>query len=433
MRRGLVLLILLAAPATTLSAWQPPPPPSDPRNATWIEEGVLALGGGHIGPSEVQYLKSQGFGAVANFRSERPDDVAAIKAAGMEHLYIPIDHAVDMNATQLREFVEWANEMEKEGRPMYIHCTNGWHRAAAFAAAWLMSRTDEPDADEQFRSIERIRPGSVMRAPSALLAYQAQLEGEKPLVVLLKSPLARPERNGTMPVEVEVLASGHPAAGAKVHVWSEESQMDAWGRTDEAGIFRFTYVAKLKQGMDHLYARAWHDGYTSGADDVELFYDVPVPTSRPLDIETWEGPHGIEVQVLRNGKPHPARVVAWTTDGWFVFDETGSGQLTLPYPREGAEIHVRAESWGATGDAVRLRPPSLRGEERASFDLGPREDVWVQAPRTIEREDVPANVTVNGQSPAKPAATSALALAAGGVAALAGVALAVRAFRRPTR
>lgn len=380
MRRGHALLALASCLALVPGAGAQAPnyAPSDPRNHTWVEKDVLAVGGGTIAGENLEYLKAQGFGAIANFRAERNDDEEAIRAAGMEYLYIPVDHAVDMNATQLRTFVAWAKEMERQDRPIYVHCTNGWHRAAAFAAAWMMERSGgKLGADEAFAKLERMRPGSVMRAPSALLAYEAELQGTKPLVVILQSPIARPERGGSMPVVAEVLASGRPAAGAKVHVWSEESRMNIWGHADDDGRFAFTYVGNLTQGMDHLYARAWLEGYESGADDVELFYEDPVPTTRKLEIQTRRGDQGIDVLVLRNGQPYPTRILAWTTEGWFAFDETGTGRATLPFPEEGTAIYVRAESWGTLGDTATLHPPRLHGEADGS-GVTEQRDVWVK-------------------------------------------------------
>ncbi|HWH08232.1 MAG TPA: dual specificity protein phosphatase family protein, partial [Candidatus Thermoplasmatota archaeon] len=359
----LALASWLAVLPQGASAGAPDYAPSDPRNFTWTEEGVLAVGGGRIGGENVAFLKSQGFGAVANFRAERNDDEAAIRAAGLEYLYLPVEHAVDLNATQLRTFVAWAKEMERQGRPIYVHCTNGWHRAAAFSVAWEMGRHGLSFEEAAKRQVER-RPGTVMRAPSALLQYEADLRGRDALVVLLQSPVARPEPGGEMPVIVEVLAGGRPVEGAKVRVWSEESRLDVRGTTGPDGRFVFTYRAPASHPMDHLYARASAEGHADGADDVELFYMEPVPATRQLDIRTRATPDGIAVQVLRNGHPHPARVVAWTPEGWSTSDATGTGATTLPLPEEGSVILVRAESWGSLGDHATVRAPRVRGVDR---------------------------------------------------------------------
>ena len=413
---------LSLVPASAAEA--PTSDPDDPRSFTWVEEGVLAVGGGHIGAGEAAFLKAEGFRAVANLRAERDDDAERLKAAGIAYLRIPIEHAVDANATQLRQFVAWAKQMEREGRPVYLHCTNGWHRAAAFSVAWEMERHGLSYDEAAKRAVER-RPGTVMRAPSALLAYEAELRGRDALTVLLLSPLARPERGGDMPVTVEVLANGRPAAGAKVHVWSEESRIDLWGTADAHGRFAFTYRAPSAEAMDHLYARASLPGHADGADDVELFYDEPVPQTRALVLVTQAGPDGIAVQVTRNGRLQPARVVAWTDDGWHAFDATGTGETTLPYPAEGRDIHVRAESWGSLGDHATLRPPRLHGEDDGPGDAA-RGEVWARpyAPPSPSLAPEPAPKALpDARAWLLPAAGGALLLAAG----LVGVRVARRA------
>lgn len=411
----LVGLVLAVSPPASGAA--PVGDPNDPRNLTWIAPGVLALGGGGLTGEDVAWLDEAGFGAIADVRAEHEDPADLIAERGMAFLDIPVDHAVDMNASQLRTFVSWAQRMRDEGRPIYVHCTNGWHRAAAFAAAWLMANDPSlVDADRAFARVAELRPGSVLRAPSALLAYEAELEGERPLVVLLKSPVARPERGGSMPVEVEVLAAGAPARGARVHVWSEESRLDAWGTADEDGRFRFTYVADLEQPMDHLYARAWFEGFENGADDVELFYASPVPTSRPLDIQTSPEGSLLAVRVLRNGEPHPARIVAWNDLGWSTFDETGTGVATLPFPGEDAPIHIRAESWGTLGDETVARPPRARGEERLVPHTTPRADVWATLPPPARSPDAPPAPGPVLPVVLPPEAVPALAVLAGAMA-----------------
>ena len=101
---------------------------------------------------------------------------------------------------------------------------------------------------------------------------------------------------GTMPVEVEVLAHGAPAAGARVRVWSEESGLRLDGAADARGRLAFEYAAPTTAAMDHLYARASLAGNVDGADDVELFYEMPVPATRTLGLraEQHHAAHGCQ-------------------------------------------------------------------------------------------------------------------------------------------
>src|SRR5687767_8212851 len=56
---GLLLFTILPTPAQA--------GPSDPRELTWDKPGVLARGGGGLDTSQVDWLYSQGFRAIANF------------------------------------------------------------------------------------------------------------------------------------------------------------------------------------------------------------------------------------------------------------------------------------------------------------------------------------------------------------------------------
>lgn len=359
--RCLIVALCLVLPATAQAASYADIAPNEPENFTWIEEGVLGLGGGGLDKADVDTVESLGFRAIANFRAEHEDPADHIRAKGMEYLYMPVDHAVDMNATQLADFVEWMRAQRDAGRAAYVHCTNGWHRAAAFSAAWLMAENGM-SADDAFERVRELRGGwAINRAPSALLAYDARLRGEPALDVLLLSPVARPASyNETMPATVEVLANGKPAAGASVHVWSEESSIDIRGHTGADGRLAFTYTPP-PQGMrtDHVYARASLDGYMDGAANVELFYFLDVPTSRPLDIEARLVPDGVEVRVTKNGFATPARIMATTADGAFAFDATHEGQTTLPLDHAWQPVEVRAEAWGTLGGTARVEPPPV--------------------------------------------------------------------------
>lgn len=354
-----LLLALLAMP---LAAAAPPPvgfAASDPRSFTWVEEGVLAVGGGGLTREQVDWLHGQGFAAIADFRAEHEDPAEHIRAKGMAFLDMPVEHAVEMNATQLETFVAWAKEQEAAGRTIYIHCTNGWHRAAAFAVAWQMER-ERRSFDDVADEAEKRRPGTVMRAPAALLAYEARLTGREQLAVVILSNATRPENASEMPMTVEVRARGVPVEGAKVKVWSEESRLGYYGKTDAEGRYAFTYRAPTNHTMDHLYARASHEGFLDGADNVELFYMLHRSEREPPQVEatrTEDG--GLAVRVLREGRPFAARVTV-IGDGWAAHDWSAEGAVSFADVPEGA-LTLRANVWGAptvthTVEAIPPRP-----------------------------------------------------------------------------
>lgn len=345
---ALVLAVVPTASAQDASAAK------DPRNFTWVEQGVLAIGGGGLTEADVEWLAANGFAAIADFRQEHEDPRALIEAKGMAFLDMPIDSASNINATQLASFVAWAKEQKAAGRPIYIHCTNGWHRAAAFAVAWDLATEREP-YDEAAREAAQRRPGTVMRAVSALLDYEAELAGTPQLAVTLVSARSRPEPGVAMDVVVEVHANGAPASNAIVKVWSEESRIRLEGATDANGRFAFPYVAPSPAPfMDHLYARASLPGFADGADNVEFLFGQPARSRGPLEVDAERTGEGVDVRATSGGRAIPVRVVA-TAPGWTAFESSDRGVVTFPDPPSTA-IDIRVVSWGSEGGRARIDP-----------------------------------------------------------------------------
>ncbi len=330
--------------------------PTNPRNATWQEKGVLAIGGGGLHKWDVEYLERAGFGAIASFRAEFDDPADFIRAEGMNFLAIPVDHAVNMNLTQIRNFVDWMEEQVDAGRPVYAHCTNGMHRAAAFATAWEMKRTGI-SFDEASERVKARRWGTMMRAPAPLLAYEAFLRNEPGLTVVLISSLARPEPGETMPIVVEVLGPHGPVAHANVTVWGEESGFRARGVTNATGRASFMYKAPATQGMDHLHARASAPGFIDGADSVELFFRERVPARATLEVNAELLDDGVSVKVTRKGQSVRAHVLVEIDGGVHASDVTGTGETRLRFDVKPSFAIVRAESWGVDGTRLELRAP----------------------------------------------------------------------------
>lgn len=341
--------------------------PTDPRNFSWVEEGVLAVGGGGLTEADVLALHALGFTAIATFRAEHRDPVELMDRLGVAHYDGGIQHGIELEVGDLRAFLAWAQEQEAAGRKMYIHCTNGWHRAHAFGAAWDMQRHGLTFEEAKDRAVER-RPGTVMRAPGALLDLEAELTARPGLSVSLQSPLERPERGGTMPVTVEVLAEGRPAANAQVRIWSEESALRITGATDAEGRFTFPYRAPARSFMDHLYAYASLDGYVDGADGIEMFFEEPVRPARQLELQVTQEADALTVRVTDDGAPVRARLFATGPGGWTADAWTRGGETRIAIPLEGGAVTLRAERWGSLGatETLTLAPAALDDASPAS-------------------------------------------------------------------
>ena len=362
--RAIVIAPILLAGLLPLAASQDVPgPQSDPRNLAWAEEGVLAVGGGGLTSEDVAYLASRGFGAIADFRSEHPDPADAIKAAGMDYLYLPVDHAEDINITQLRTFLTWAQAEEAAGKPMYIHCANGWHRAATFAAAWEMRR-NHWTMDEAFSFIMARRPGSELRAPTALLQFEAELFGKQPLLVALESDAPRPPPNGSMPVRALVWANGMPLANASVHFSTGSGRFDQRVTTGPDGVATVDFTSPPDGTfMDFLTARASAEGHGDGADTVAVYYGISVPAPVGLTARASTEQGGMRVDINQaSGGPLHARIIATTSDGWSAWENTPTTSIRLPAPPLGGLVGVRVVSWGATSATASVTMPPTSDE-----------------------------------------------------------------------
>lgn len=357
----------------------------DPRNFTWVQEGVLAIGGGGVNESQVDWLQGAGFGAIADLRAEHQDPQAYIESKGMAFFDMPIDSASNINATQLADFVAWAREQKAAGRPVYIHCTNGWHRAAAFAVAWEMAEHGE-SYDEAAREAVARRAGTVMRAVSGLLDHEATVSGKPQLAVVLVSPATRPEPDATMSVSVDVVANGTPAANAQVRVWSEESKLRIEGVTDATGRLTFTYTAPAQAFMDHLYARASLDGFVDGADNVEFLFGEPIKTRGPLQVEATREGADILVRATSNGKTVPVRVIA-TAPGWTAFESSDRGVVRFP-DASAAAVSIRVVSWGSEGGVAQVEalPAPIAPDPAAPAVPGPQTQQPQPQPQPLRTE-----------------------------------------------
>ncbi|MEA3199248.1 MAG: hypothetical protein QOE90_676 [Thermoplasmata archaeon] len=341
---ALLLAAILALPARVQAAADDP---TDPRTMTWIEPGALALGGGGLDADQVAWLASQGVRAIADVRAEHEDPADAIAAQGMDFLWLPIDKASDMDAGDVARFVAWAQDEAARGKPIYLHCTNGWHRSAAFAIAFEMAQRNLT-FDEAARRVESLRPEVLERAPGPLLAYQAMRAGQPGLDVVLDAPATAPRDDAPLPVTVHVFAGAQPAAGARVRAWTAEHALDLALVTNETGEATFD-LPRPDDGsfMDHLYARASLPGFVDGADQAEVLYGADVKPAKDLALDLHATDDALRVRLRwASGELH-ARVYATDGEGWSAFAATANGSVVLPAPPAGHTVTVRAWSWGA--------------------------------------------------------------------------------------
>ena len=85
----------------------------------------------------MQKLKKIGIKAIVNLRSEFDD--RRHNLIFDNYCYLPVDEFTAPEINQLKEGVEFIKGQVKEGRKVYIHCSEGISRAPTLAVAFLIS------------------------------------------------------------------------------------------------------------------------------------------------------------------------------------------------------------------------------------------------------------------------------------------------------
>jgi len=109
-------------------------------NFGWVEEGILARS---RQPSldAFQCLRdTYGIRAVVNLRAENNAEEDAVRALGMEYLYLPIVDDTAPTPEQVQQFLDFAAEMRTQGKPILAHCASGRGRVGTMAAMYRLSR-----------------------------------------------------------------------------------------------------------------------------------------------------------------------------------------------------------------------------------------------------------------------------------------------------
>lgn len=136
-----------------------------------------------------QALLAQGVRAVLDVRAEAcPDDLRALRAAGLEVLRLRVPEHVAPTAGQIRLGAGWARRRLLRGRPVLIQCRRGAGRSATLAVATLVVLGSTP-----FAAYGAVREGRPPARPSA-----AQMEA---VLALHRTERRRPRPQTESPGE----------------------------------------------------------------------------------------------------------------------------------------------------------------------------------------------------------------------------------------
>lgn len=108
--------------------------------------------------SDLRELRSHGIGALVSLTPAAPDP-EAIRAAGLEHLHLPVIDFSPPTREQIDAFVTFAKRQIGAGSGVAVHCAAGYGRTGTMLACYLVALGESPE--EAVESVRSIRPGSI--------------------------------------------------------------------------------------------------------------------------------------------------------------------------------------------------------------------------------------------------------------------------------
>ena len=144
-------------------------------NLTRITDDLVV--GGAIPVRAYRRLKEMGVTAVIDLREEARDDEAALRALGIELLYLPATDRYAASQDQLRQGVAWALERIERGGQVYAHCKHGVGRGPLMGLAIMVARgMTASEALRRMRS-ERWQAAPNDRQLAALVRFERDWTG----------------------------------------------------------------------------------------------------------------------------------------------------------------------------------------------------------------------------------------------------------------
>ena len=133
--------------------------------------------GGAIPVRAYRRLKELGVTAVIDLREEARDDEGALRALGIELLYLPATDRYAATQEQLRRGVEWALERIERGGQVYAHCKHGVGRGPLMGLAIMVAQG--MSASEALRHMRgrRWQAAPNDRQLAALVQFERQWTG----------------------------------------------------------------------------------------------------------------------------------------------------------------------------------------------------------------------------------------------------------------
>ncbi|GHS93911.1 protein-tyrosine-phosphatase [Planctomycetales bacterium] len=133
-----------------------------PFNFSFVIPGKLAGMGlpGMISPlaGELLQLRRQKIAALVSL-TEEPLDAAAVAAAEMAYLHLPVPDFTPPQPAQIAALIKFIQEQNAQNRAVAVHCAGGYGRTGTMLACYLVALGET--AEQAINAIRAIRPGSI--------------------------------------------------------------------------------------------------------------------------------------------------------------------------------------------------------------------------------------------------------------------------------
>jgi atypical dual specificity phosphatase len=128
------------------------------RNFSWLVEGKIAGAALSDSGETLSELWGLGIRAIVCL-VEWPVDEGLMRSMGFEHFHLKVPSFMPPTQEQIDRFIDFVENMEKQGKPVLVCCRMGLGRTGSLLAAYLVRKGF--DADSAIKEVRGSRPRSV--------------------------------------------------------------------------------------------------------------------------------------------------------------------------------------------------------------------------------------------------------------------------------